>query len=342
VVLRAGVGTGLTRGFGSPELRALFSVGYEPPRDIDTDGDGLIDRVDECPTDPEDLDGIHDEDGCPDPTSVVIYVRDDAGKEVAAATHSVNDIMGRAGVEFMLPGGKYKVSVEAPGYEPLALQELVVPDTERHTVTYAVKRVILPAVLVVDVQDPEGKPIANATWSLRGGNESWAASKPHDLKAGGYTVRAAAEGYRPRTEDVDLAEGEKETLVMKLQPAKVELTAEKIDIKDSVYFETGKADIKAESFELLNEVAQIITEHPELTKIRVEGHTDSRGTATANLDLSKRRAAAVREYLVGRGVDASRLESEGFGESKPLVKGENEAAWSKNRRVDFFVVGRAD
>jgi outer membrane protein OmpA-like peptidoglycan-associated protein len=109
-----------------------------------------------------------------------------------------------------------------------------------------------------------------------------------------------------------------------------------------VYFEINKFDIKPESFGLLDEVAQILKDHPELTRIRIEGHTDARGNDAANLALSKGRAKAVTDYLIAKGIDASRLESEGYGETRPLVKANNEAAWAKNRRVDFKVVARSD
>ena len=132
------------------------------------------------------------------------------------------------------------------------------------------------------------------------------------------------------------------TLVLTLLPSKVELKAERIDIKDSVYFETAKAVIKEESFELLNEVAQILIDHPELLLIRIEGHTDSRGNNAYNKDLSQRRADSVRTYLIEKGVAEDRLQSVGYGEEKPLVKEENAAAWEKNRRVDFFVEKRSD
>jgi outer membrane protein OmpA-like peptidoglycan-associated protein len=124
---------------------------------------------------------------------------------------------------------------------------------------------------------------------------------------------------------------------VELRPTQVELTVEKIEIKGEVYFETAKATIQPESFPLLDEVAQVMVDHPEVLRLRIEGHTDSRGNDSYNLQLSKDRAASVLAYLVEHGVPAERLESEGFGETKPLVRGENAAAWEKNRRVDFFV-----
>ena len=127
-----------------------------------------------------------------------------------------------------------------------------------------------------------------------------------------------------------------------LKPARAEVQGERIDIKDSVYFETARSTIKPESFSLLDDVAAILSAHPELQRIRIEGHTDSRGSAEYNKGLSQQRADAVREYLIGKGIASERLESIGYGEEKPLVSGENAAAWEKNRRVDFFVVERSD
>ena len=129
---------------------------------------------------------------------------------------------------------------------------------------------------------------------------------------------------------------------MLLETSRVQVTREKIDISESIYFESGKALIKPESFGLLDEIASVIVDHPELTKIRIEGHTDSRGSASANKALSERRAAAVRDYLVDKGVEAERLESEGFGEERPLDAANTAEAHEKNRRVDFFVAERED
>jgi len=77
--------------------------------------------------------------------------------------------------------------------------------------------------------------------------------------------------------------------------------------------------------------------YPEIAKLRIEGHTDSRGSASTNQKLSEARAAAVLTYLVEHGVSADRMSSAGFGESKPIDPREVAEAWDKNRRVDFFV-----
>ena len=130
--------------------------------------------------------------------------------------------------------------------------------------------------------------------------------------------------------------------MVKLKKSQVEVTAERIDIRDSVYFDTAKATIQSRSFGLLDNVASVLQDHPELKKVRIEGHTDSRGGADYNKKLSDDRARSVKEYLIGKGVDAGRLESIGYGEERPLDDRNVAEAWEKNRRVDFFVAERAD
>jgi outer membrane protein OmpA-like peptidoglycan-associated protein len=124
--------------------------------------------------------------------------------------------------------------------------------------------------------------------------------------------------------------------------AKVTVSKDKIYIADQVFFQTGKAKIKPESFGLLDEVARVLKEHPEIKKLRIEGHTDNVGKPEANAKLSKARAASVRDYLVKKQVAAKRLESAGFGDSRPVVDNSTEQGRARNRRVDFVITERAD
>ena len=118
----------------------------------------------------------------------------------------------------------------------------------------------------------------------------------------------------------------------------VRVTADKLDISEKVFFELDKAIIKEDSFELLNAVARVIVQNPQILKIEVAGHTDSQGDEEYNLELSDRRAAAVVEYIVGQGVEAERLSSAGYGQTVPLIEGDTEDAYSTNRRVEFTIL----
>jgi outer membrane protein OmpA-like peptidoglycan-associated protein len=110
-----------------------------------------------------------------------------------------------------------------------------------------------------------------------------------------------------------------------------------IVILKSIEFEFDKAIIQTRSYPILDAVALALHDNPDIQLVEVRGHTDERGDDAYNLDLSDRRAAAVVTYLVGKGVDANRLTSTGFGETMPLDPAHNEAAWAKNRRVEFQI-----
>jgi outer membrane protein OmpA-like peptidoglycan-associated protein len=93
-----------------------------------------------------------------------------------------------------------------------------------------------------------------------------------------------------------------------------------------------------ESFALCDQVAAVLRAHPELSIVRIEGHTDDTGDHLDNITLSRRRAEAVRAQLVARRVDGARLETVGFGAARPLVEGNDAAARAQNRRVEFTIV----
>ncbi len=118
----------------------------------------------------------------------------------------------------------------------------------------------------------------------------------------------------------------------------VEIESGRLTIKDSIQFDTAKDTIKRGSFPILDQVAKIVLEHPELKKIRVEGHTDNVGAAAYNKDLSERRAASVVRYLAGKGVPRARLEAAGFGFERPVASNATALGRAKNRRVEFRIL----
>jgi len=81
-----------------------------------------------------------------------------------------------------------------------------------------------------------------------------------------------------------------------------------------------------------------LVEHPELKLIRIEGHTDSVGRKSKNLELSKRRARSVGRYLVEQGIDAARLAAFGCGQNVPIASNDDDEGRQKNRRVEFHIL----
>jgi outer membrane protein OmpA-like peptidoglycan-associated protein len=103
-----------------------------------------------------------------------------------------------------------------------------------------------------------------------------------------------------------------------------------------IQFEFGSDKIKAESLPVLDEVVTVMKDNPTY-HLDLRGHTDSKGSDETNMDLSKRRAMAAFNYLVSKGIDATRLASSGFGETSPIDTNDTDEGRAKNRRVEFIV-----
>lgn len=107
-------------------------------------------------------------------------------------------------------------------------------------------------------------------------------------------------------------------------------------ISYGIYFDVNKDVVKPESYGALKDIAQVLQENPTV-RIKIVGHTDNDGDDALNLDLSKRRSSSVKNELVKIfGIDASRLESDGLGETKPVAPNDTPANKAKNRRVEFI------
>jgi OmpA-OmpF porin, OOP family len=114
------------------------------------------------------------------------------------------------------------------------------------------------------------------------------------------------------------------------------VTQEKIELKQKIFFDTDKATIQPRSFSLLDEIGNVLKSRPTMT-VRIEGHTDSRGTRKHNMSLSTARSESVRQHLVGLGIDPARMDAKGFGPDQPIETNKTAAGREKNRRVEFFI-----
>ncbi|MEP6765739.1 MAG: peptidoglycan-associated lipoprotein Pal [Gemmatimonadaceae bacterium] len=110
---------------------------------------------------------------------------------------------------------------------------------------------------------------------------------------------------------------------------------------ETVYFEYDSDVIRADAQSSLEKRVPLLSANPQV-KLRVAGNCDDRGTDEYNIALGRRRAEAVKKFLTDRGIDGSRIETISFGRERPAVQGDNEDAWSKNRRDEFTITAGGD
>ncbi len=105
-----------------------------------------------------------------------------------------------------------------------------------------------------------------------------------------------------------------------------------------INFKFGTAEISgADPIPVLDEVIKIMKDHPDI-RVEIQGHTDNIGSDDSNMKLSERRADAVKTYLVNHGIEASRLETRGFGEARPIDTNDTDLGRARNRRIEFVVI----
>jgi len=319
-----GGGPGITAAVGTPTFRAFLTVGYKPPTVRDTDGDGIFDNVDDCIEDPEDFDQFQDEDGCPeydndqdgiadrvdrcpnDPEDFDGFQDPDGCPDPDNDQDRILDIHDRCPMQ---PEDYDGIEDEdgCPDADPIAV------DTDRDGLNDDVDRCPTEPEDYDDFQDADGCPDPD--------NDQDTILDLVDL------CPMDPENFNGVKDDDGCPDAQR-----------VVITRDQIHILEKVLFITAKADIVKKSYPLLEEVTQILLTNPQILKVRIEGHTDDRGSDSYNLDLSNRRANAIRDFLIERGVEPGRLIAEGFGEFSPIVPNDSPENMEKNRRVEFHIL----
>ncbi len=151
-----------------------------------------------------------------------------------------------------------------------------------------------------------------------------------------YGIYSKAEGYIPVNVNIDLIKIDAYTEQEKnLQMVPIEV-GQTIRI-NNLFFDTGKSELKEESFPELSRLINIMQTNPKMV-IKISGHTDDVGSDVDNLKLSKDRAVSVKNYIIKNGIEDKHISSNGYGETKPQVKNDSDENRQKNRRVEFTIV----
>lgn len=421
-----GAAVGILPGYGTPDFRLFAGVRYAPTV-LDEDGDGVPDDRDPCPTEPEDVDGFRDSDGCPDLDNDEDGVPDttdacadekedvDGFKDDDGCPEIDNDEDGVLDADDKCPTEKGDAAnngcpiVDTDGDTvpdaddlcpeeagPVARKGCPLHDKDADGIEDAsdacpekpgpAERKGCPigdkdGDGVIDEEDKcpdvfgiaarKGCPIPDKDGD---GIEDKMDECP--TKAGAPMHKGCpdtdGDGLRDKDDTCPTEAGAKslggcpdkdsdgipdnkdkcptepETIngikdtdgCPDKGKVKVKVTKDKIEILDKVFFKTGSATIQRKSFKLLNQVAQVLKANPQIKHIRIEGHTDSAGNDKRNKRLSEKRAASVLRYLLKKGVESERLESQGFGEERPIDTNKTRAGRANNRRVEFVIVDK--
>ncbi len=354
LTLSLGGGAGIIRGVGSPVARVFLGATWAPYR-IDTDGDHVMDDVDRCPSEREDADGFEDADGCPDPDNDGDGINDTRDR-CPNAPEDRDHFQDEDGC----PDPDNDGDGILDGYDTCPMQpedrdgdrdEDGCPDDDRDRDGVPDERDRCPTEPedtdgfededgcpdpdndhdgVPDASDQCEEPETINGYQDDDGCPDTLPDRDHDgIVDGADHCPDQAETYN----GIDDADGCPER-----GRSLVTLEAGQIRILQAVNFATNSDRIVgARSFQVLDSVAAVLRAHPELPHIEVQGHTDDRGVAQANRDLSQRRAAAVVTYLTAHGIEATRLGARGFGPDVPMVPNTNARARATNRRVEFHI-----
>jgi outer membrane protein OmpA-like peptidoglycan-associated protein len=313
----AGAGPGVNRNEGTPEYRALAGVDYYWEKQEVTEGDLMVNVVDEDDN----------------PLSAAVRIIDPEGTETI---HSAENGI----LELSLVEGDYQVFAKKDGYVSDSASDTIYKKGVTQVKLVLKKIVIAKKVpqgqlTVIVLESHTGKEICSLITTTKGEDKQTFKNDPgaftKELKPGYYSILVESEGYGSKTRKVYLKDGASKTVEVKLN-----LILKKLD---SVYFKTGSATILSKSYPVLNDIASQVKAMCAQSSVTVEiqGHTDNKGNADYNQKLSEKRAYSVRKYLIKKGVKASALKAVGYGLDNPIATNDTPDGRGKNRRVEFVV-----
>ena len=275
---------------------------------IDTDGDGVPDYRDECPNTPREAYGYLAVTGCPlDSDGDGVYDYLDQCPNTPAAAYGLVDTLG------------CPIDSDGDGvYDYLDL----CPNT--------------PAA-AIGMVDKNGCPLdtdKDGVYDYMDECPETPAVARNFVDSVGCFLDTDGDGVYDYEDQCPTIAGVKENLGCPEIKREIRNLLKKA--MSGIQFENAKATIKPNSYKILNDIAKIFIDNPTYI-VEVQGHTDNVGKYDYNMDLSERRAQAVRTYLINQGVPAERLSAHGYGPDRPIDDNKTKAGRAKNRRVEFNI-----
>ncbi|MBS2027636.1 MAG: OmpA family protein [Deltaproteobacteria bacterium] len=326
VLLGLGAGPGLSQGVGTPRWRGLVSFDWSPPpeqkRSIDTDGDGIVDARDACPEVAGEPDPNPARNGCPHPPP------DRDGDGIPDAQDACPDQPGPATTDAARNG--CPVPPADRDHDGIPDAEDACPDVSGLVSGDPARNGCPPPD-----RDGDGVPDAQDECPDTPGNPELGGCPGSDRDGDGVPDRL---DNCPAEAGPASNQGCPES-----QPQIVAITRQRLVMRSSITFAGSSARLESQSEAVLDQVARVLKNHPEIVAVTVEGHADVHPLADANLKLSVARAQAVIHYLAAHGVAHGRLQARGYGSTQPLVDRDGSAeAQAQNSRIElrFFAVMR--
>lgn len=352
-----GGATGLTAGATAARFRFFAGIGWTMGKDgpADLDLDGFVDSLDACPTQAETVNNYADDDGCPDALAdLSLQVFDPYGKPAAdqpvfidGAEVGRTDSRGILQLKDQVPGEtlSFKIPGTSIGYADVVVGDWTLEEGAQQR---QVDIEWLPGTISVYAQTYRGDPIA-AEVQIQGPAEHSPLQLDEYgegmmvLEAGDWTLFASAPefGTDRKTTTVKAGENALVEMIFTLQPAVIHVTEEEVVLLDQIRFDFDKATIKAQSADVVEQVATALLSFPEIKTVEIQGHTDDKGSNRYNQELSQRRVEAVTEALAAQGVAPERMQAVGYGEACPLESNRDEEGRAANRRVQFIITDPA-
>ena len=243
----------------------------------------------------------------------------------------------------------YMVTIEKPSEEPVTGPITEYVDDEITDNVTTTPTTLQPVTLVLKVIDSETGDPVDARISLRRSTDNIEAgissrgpgvyaAKTTNENEGPYQLSIEKEGYAFENTTISIpassTTARELSRTIRLRPLRTGTSS----VLRNIYFDFNKATFQQASYNELNKLERMMQQNPDL-KIQISGHTDNIGSASYNKQLSQRRANAVKDYLVSKGIDTRRVISVGYGEEKPMASNDDEAEGRElNRRVEFEVI----